>query len=262
MLKEGDLICLLDNKKRKYIISLKKDGIFEFHKGKISHNDILKKDFGDKITSSLGEELIILKPTLISFILKKMKRISQIIYPKDVGQILILGDIHPGLKILECGTGSGALTCYLIRVICENGKLISIDERKEMIKTAEENIKNFYQKNIEEIKNLELRIQNLKDVEDKDFDRIILDLPNPWDYLFKIKEILKPGGILICWLPTVLQIYNLLEEIEKKFNEDFKLEGVYETLQREWQKSDKALRPKDKMIAHTGFSVIIYRLKH
>lgn len=261
MFKEGDLILLKDRKNKKYLISIKKDGVFEFHKGKIFHNEIFKKRIGEKIISSKGEELLILNPTLADFVIKKLKRISQIIYPKDAGEILVLGDIFPGVKVLEAGTGSGALTLYLIRAVGKEGKLISIDEREEMIRVAKENIEKFYQKKINEFENFELRVQNLREVKEVGFDRVILDLPDPWNYLEKINEILKAGGILICWLPTVLQIFNLIERVEKDFNQYFALEGIFETLQREWQKREKALRPKDRMVAHTGFLILFWKLK-
>ena len=261
MLKEGDLILLLDKKGKKYLISLKKEGIFEFQKGKIFHQEILKKEIGESVISSKGEKLLILKPTLCDFVLKRLKRISQIIYPKDVGQILILGDIFPGAKVLEAGTGSGALTLYLIRAVGERGFVFSIDQREDMIRVAKENIEKFYQKKIEEIKNLKLEVKNLKDLKEKDFDRIILDIPEPWNYLEKVKEILKNGGILLCWLPTVLQVFNLIDKVEKEFQKDFTLEGIFETFQREWQKRKIALRPKDRMVAHTGFLIIFRKLK-
>jgi tRNA (adenine57-N1/adenine58-N1)-methyltransferase len=204
---------------------------------------------------------LILKPTLRDFVLKRLKRISQIIYPKDVGQILVLADIFEGAKVLEAGTGSGALTLYLIRAVGEKGKVVSIDEREDMLENAKKNIEEFYQKKIDEIKNLILKKENLAKIKEKNFDRAILDLPNPWDYLKKIKEILKDGAILACWLPTVLQVFNILETVEKNFSEDFELEGIFETLQREWQKRKIALRPKDRMVAHTGFLVIFRKLK-
>jgi tRNA (adenine57-N1/adenine58-N1)-methyltransferase len=260
-MKEGELVLLKDKKGKKYLFTLKRGGVFAFHKGKILHDEILKKKFGEKVISSKGEELLILKPTLRDFVLKKLKRISQIIYPKDAGQILVLADIFEGAKVLEAGTGSGALTLYLIRAVGEMGKVVSIDEREDMLENAKKNIEEFYQKKIDEIKNLILKKENLAEIKEKNFDRAILDLPNPWDYLKKIKEILKDGAILACWLPTVLQVFNILETVEKNFSEDFDLEGIFETLQREWQKRKIALRPKDRMVAHTGFLVIFRKLK-
>ena len=188
-MREGELVLLKDKKGRKYLFTLKKGGIFAFHKGKILHDEILKKKVGERVISSKGEELLILKPTLRDFVLKKLKRISQIIYPKDVGQILVLADIFEGAKVLEAGTGSGALTLYLIRAVGEKGKIISVDEREDMIENAKKNIEQFYQKKIEEIKNLTLKKENLAEIKEKDFDRVILDLPDPWNYLKKVKEI-------------------------------------------------------------------------
>lgn len=261
MLKEGDLVLLKDKKERKYLIFLKRGGVFDFHQGRIFHDEILKKDIGKEIVSSKGMKLLILKPTLRDFVLKKLKRITQIIYPKDIGQILVLADIFEKAKVLEAGTGSGVLTLYLIRAVGEKGKVFSLEERKEMFQVAKENIETFYQKKIKEIKNLVLENKNLKDITEKDFDRVILDLVDPWNYLKKIKEILKGGGILACWLSNVLQIFELIETVEKKFKKDFNLEGIFETLQREWQKREKSLRPKDRMVAHTGFLVIFRKLE-
>jgi len=259
-MKEGELVLLKDKKEKKYLITLKKGGIFSFHKGKVLHDEILKKKVGERVVSSKGEELLILKPTLKDFVLKRLKRISQIIYPKDAGQILVLADIFEGAKVLETGTGSGALTLYLIRAVGEKGKVVSIDEREDMVENAKKNIEEFYQKKIEEIKSLTLRKQNLEEIKEKDFDRVILDLPNPWNYLQKIKEILREEGILACWLPTILQVFELTEKVENEYSKDFHLEGIFETLQREWQKRKIALRPKDRMVAHTGFLVIFRKI--
>jgi tRNA (adenine57-N1/adenine58-N1)-methyltransferase len=257
MLSENELVMLVDRKGKKYIIELKKGKSFEFHKGKVMHDEILKKDVGERVLTSAGEELLILKPTLAEFVLKKLKRVSQIIYPKDIGQILVLADVFNAAKVLEVGTGSGALTLYLLKAA--KGKVISIDEREDMIKTATKNIEAFYGKKLKEIKNLTLKKENLANLKEKGFDRIILDLPNPWDYLEKIKEILNDGGIVACWLPTAMQVFKLVDSIEKDVS--FVLTGIYETLQREWQKRDIALRPKDRMIAHTGFLIVFRKIK-
>ena len=257
MFKEGDFVLLVDRKNRKYIIELKKDTYSSFHFGKVQHNDIIGKN-PSFVFSSGGEKLLVLKPTTKDFVLYKLKRKSQIIYPKDVGQILVLSDIFNAKSVFECGCGSGALTMWLLQAKKDETKLVSIDCREDMVELAKKNIETYFKKPIEEIKNFVLEVKKLEEVdyEENTFDRVILDVTEPWLYLDKITKILSSYGILLCWLPTVLQVFNLIDEIEKKYSEHFYLEGIYETLQREWQKNQLALRPKDRMVAHTGFLIV------
>jgi tRNA (adenine57-N1/adenine58-N1)-methyltransferase len=257
MFKEGDFVILVDRKKRKYIIELKKDTYSSFHFGKVQHNDIIDKN-PSFVFSSNSEKLLVLKPTTKDFVLYKLKRKSQIIYPKDVGQILVLSDIFNAKSVFECGCGSGALTMWLLQAKKDETKLVSIDCREDMVELAKKNIETYFKKPIEEIKNFVLEVKKLEEVdyEENTFDRVILDVTEPWLYLDKITKILSSYGILLCWLPTVLQVFNLIDEVEKKYSEHFYLEGIYETLQREWQKNQLALRPKDRMVAHTGFLIV------
>ena len=53
-------------------------------------------------------------PRSPDFVLK-MPRGAQVIYPKDLGPILLLADIFPGARVLESGVGSGALSMTLLR---------------------------------------------------------------------------------------------------------------------------------------------------
>jgi len=257
MFKEGDFVLLVDRKNRKYIIELKKDTYSSFHFGKVQHNDIIDKN-PSFVFSSNSEKLLVLKPTTKDFVLYKLKRKSQIIYPKDVGQILVLSDIFNAKSVFECGCGSGALTMWLLQAKKDETKLVSIDCREDMVELAKKNIETYFKKPIEEIKNFVLEVKKLEEVdyEENTFDRVILDVTEPWLNLEKITKILSSYGILLCWLPTVLQVFNLIDEVEKKYSEHFYLEGIYETLQREWQKNQLALRPKDRMVAHTGFLII------
>jgi tRNA (adenine57-N1/adenine58-N1)-methyltransferase len=257
MFKEGDFVLLVDRKNRKYIIELKKDTYSSFHFGKVQHNDIIDKN-PSFVFSSNSEKLLVLKPTTKDFVLYKLKRKSQIIYPKDVGQILVLSDIFNARSVFECGCGSGALTMWLLQAKKDETKLVSIDCREDMVELAKKNIETYFKKPIEEIKNFVLEVKKLEEVdyEENTFDRVILDVTEPWLNLDKITKILSSYGILLCWLPTVLQVFNLIDEVEKKYSEHFYLEGIYETLQREWQKNQLALRPKDRMVAHTGFLIV------
>ncbi len=127
-----------------------------------------------------------------------------------------------------------------------------------MVELAKKNIETYFKKPIEEIKNFVLEVKKLEEVDYKEntFDRVILDVTEPWLNLDKITKILSSYGILLCWLPTVLQVFNLIDEVEKKYSEHFYLEDIYETLQLEWQKNQLALRQKDRMVAHTGFLIV------
>ncbi len=258
MFQENSLVIVIDTKKRKYIFELKKDGVFHYHRGQIKHNDIIGKSEGCIIYSSKNERLLVLKPTLADYILFKLKRGGQIIYPKDIGQILVLGDVFEGAKVFECGTGSGALTLFLLRAVGEKGKVVSCDNRDDMLKIAKKNIEDYYKKPIEEIKNIKLLNFDFKQQLPEDiFDRVIIDIPDPWTVLVNVYKILDFSGLAIFWLPTVLQVFTLIDTIEKEFSDKFILQDIYETLQREWQKKQKSLRPKDRMVAHTGFLIIL-----
>lgn len=259
MFKEKDIVLLVDTKGRKYICQLVPNGIFFFHKGQVNHNDIIGKPEGCIIYSSLNEKLLVLKPTLMEFLLYGLNRKGQIIYPKDIGQILVLLDVYPGAKVFECGCGSGAMTLCLLRAVGETGKVVSVDIREDMISTAKENIEWYYGKPINEIVNLELRHMDFKQtIPEGQYDRVVIDILDPWEVVGNVEKILLSSGIAGFWLPTVLQVFNLVDTVEKNFSKSFVLQGIYEILQREWEKNQLSLRPKHRMVAHTGF-LIVYR---
>lgn len=256
--KEDDLALIIDSKDRKYLVSLKKDTTFSFHKGQVRLNDIIGKEEGVKVLSSKGEKLYVFKPTLEEYILK-MKRGAQIIYPKDISRIITLVDIYLGAKVFEAGTGSGALTLYLLRAVGETGKVVSYEKRRDFYEIAKENIEKF----IKDKSYGKLILQNRdisEGIDEKDFDRAILDLTEPWLFLDQVIDALKPGGIIGCYVTTVLQIYTLMEEIDKKFCDRLYKIGIFELFERKWEKEGLSLRPALRMVAHTGFIVVLRKL--
>ncbi len=262
MFREKELVLLIDSTGKKYLISLKKNAVFSFHKGKIEHNQIFKKQPGQEIVSSLGEKLLIFKPTLKELILK-IKRKTQIIYPKDLAQIIFYGDIFPGSKVFEAGTGSGALTLALLRAVGKNGLVVSWEKNKEILKQAQKNIEIIKaQFKNQEFGRLVLENKNLEkeEIRRKNFHRVILDLPSPWKVLEKIEKMLIKGGLFLAWLPTVIQVFNLVEGTSQR--KTFYLEGIYEFLERKWRKQGLSLRPVDRMVAHTGFLLIFRKRKN
>ncbi|GAB6182284.1 tRNA (adenine-N1)-methyltransferase [Thermodesulfovibrio hydrogeniphilus] len=255
--KVGDLALLIDSKGRKYLINLKNDGFFSFHKGNVNFNEIIGKPEGIKVSSTKGEKLLVFRPTLEDYILK-MKRGAQIIYPKDISRIITLLDIFPGSKVFEAGTGSGALTLYLLRAVGHNGQVVSYEKRKEFYETAKTNIERF----MPNPDNLVLKNKDIGEgIDEKEFDRAVLDLTEPWLFLDKVIEVLKSGGLLGCYVTTVLQIYSLIEEVEKNFSNRLYKVGIFELLERSWEKEGLSLRPSLRMVAHTGFIVVFRKLE-
>lgn len=261
-LKEGDIVHLIDRKGKKYQIMLKKGGSFFFHRGSVSHDDIIGLEEGSIVKSTRGEPLFVWRPTLSDFILK-MRRGAQVIYPKDIGAILMLADIFPGARVLEAGTGSGALTLALLRAVGENGIVFSYENRSDFLEIAKQNIQTFFKHaaagNEEGIGKLVLRQQDIYEgIAERNLDRIILDLSTPWRALPHVKASLRSGGILLCYLPTVLQVFKLAKRISKIGG--FSITGIHEVLMREWEISGISIRPAHRMVAHTGFIFVARRL--
>ena len=170
---EGDNCLLIDRKGRKYLIELIKNGLFSTHLGDIQHNDLIGQIIGIKFRTSKGHFLIGITPTLGDFT-RFMPRIATVIYPKDLGAILILGDIYPGLNVLEAGSGSGSVTVLLSRAVGDAGKVISYDIRQDMIDRAKKNVLSL----LPSCSNLIFRLNDIYDgILEQDLDRIVLDLP-------------------------------------------------------------------------------------
>ena len=173
---------------------------------------------------------------------------TQIIYPKDVGAILVAADIFPGAKVLESGLGSGAMTMALLRAVGPTGQIFSYEIHTDTIKKA---IKNIHAA-VPDTENLIVRTTNLYDsIDDKELDRIVLDVPEPWEAVGHAAEALKPGGIFLSYLPTVLQVHRLVEALNQE--PQFDLVESFEVLHRPWHITRRSARPVHRMVAHTAF---------
>lgn len=254
-LKEGELVHLIDKRGRRYQLLLNAGSSFSSTHGAISHDDIIGLEDGSVIRSSLRDPIFVVRPTLAEYI-TKMRKGAQIIYPKDIAAILMLADIFPGAKVLEAGTGSGALTTALLRAVGKDGMVVSYDKSAEFQVVAQKNIDTFFGK-VERTDcsgELILKEQDVyQGIEEKELDRILLDLSEPWRVLEHAEESLLNGGILLCYNPTVLQIYKLSRRLELRYGSSFRTMGIYEVGLREWEIKDRSMRPEHKMIAHTGF---------
>lgn len=244
---EGDLALLIDPRGRRYLVTLVAGRSFQSHRGVLPHESIIGQEDGCRLRTLTGEEFIVLAPTLSDYILK-MPRSAQVIYPKDIGPILVYGDIFPGATVVEAGVGSGALSLAILRAIGPTGKLVSYEIRDDHAAQARRNIPAF----LPQTKNHTLRLGDLYEgIEERDVDRMVLDLPEPWRAIPVAADALRSGGILISYLPTVLQLHQLHQTLARERR--FEFIEAFEVLERPWYLARTSARPVHRMVAHTGF---------
>jgi tRNA (adenine57-N1/adenine58-N1)-methyltransferase len=251
----GERILLVDARGRRYLVRLRAGGAFHTHGGAIAHDLLLGREEGTEVRSTGGMVLRAFRPRMADYILK-MPRGAQVVYPKDVGPIVVFADVAPGARVLEAGTGSGALTIALCRAAGPEGRVVSYELRPEFQQRAADNIEAFFGKMPAW---LELRPGDLRDVagSGETFDRAILDLPDPWDVLDALAEALGPGGILCAYLPTTVQVQQLVLSLGQA---GFVHVETIETLLRSWHVAERSVRPDHRMVAHTGFLTVARRL--
>lgn len=251
----GDVCLLIDAKGRRYLIELKVDGSFHSHLGVVMHDQIIGREEGEKVVSAKGRSLLALRPRMVDYVLK-MKRGAQVVYPKDVGSIVVYGDIGPGNVVLEAGTGSGALTIALVRAVGPTGRVISVERRADHADHARGSIERFFGGSPP---TLELRSGDVEDViADIGPDRIVLDLPEPWHAARVAATSLTAGGVFIAYLPTVPQIQTLVEALAE--TGAYAEVETFETLRRTWHIDGRSVRPDHRMVGHTGFITVARRV--
>jgi tRNA (adenine57-N1/adenine58-N1)-methyltransferase catalytic subunit len=242
----GDRVLLVDNKKRRHLVILEAGGQFHTHAGIVAHDDLIGHSDGTTVRTSRGARLVAVSPTLAEYVLE-MPRGAQVIYPKDLGPILVLADVFPGARILESGVGSGALTTALLRAIGPTGHVTGYEIRDDFAKRAVANVHGFLGEDVP----LSVEVRDVYEgIEEHDLDRILLDLPEPWRVVKHALDALRPGGILLAYLPTILQVGRLREELA---NAPFGMVESLEVLQRTWHVEGQSIRPDHRMVAHTGF---------
>jgi len=245
----GDRVQLTDPKNRMHTIVLEPGKAFHTHRGVLEHDALIGLPDGSVVTSSGGTAYLALRPLLADYVLS-MPRGAQVIYPKDAAQIVAMGDIFPGAKVLEAGAGSGALTCSLLRAVGERGEVHSYELRPEFAAVARKNVANFFGA---EPPTWHLTVGDVAGCTDTGFDRIVLDMLTPWEALDMVDKALLPGGVFMGYVATTPQLSELVEALRERggFTEPL----AWETLVRDWHADGLAVRPDHRMIAHTAFLV-------
>jgi tRNA (adenine57-N1/adenine58-N1)-methyltransferase len=250
---DGDLAQLVGLRHKHFILMLQAGSRFETHRGILQHDDLIGKPWGTQVFSHIGSPFFLLQPSLADLI-NELPRTTQILYPKDIGFILITMGVGPGQTVMEAGTGSGSMTTALAFAVGPQGRVISYEVKQDVQNLARKNLTRF---------GLESRVDfKLRDIgegfDETDMDAFFLDVPNPYDYASQVRVALKPGGFLCCLIPTFNQVEKTLVALRQN---GFAFVEVCELLLRYYKTEPARIRPTDRMVAHTGFLVFARRIE-
>jgi len=245
--REGDLAQLVGLNHKHYIIRLVAGTTFQSHRGVILHDEIIGKPWGSQIFCHNGSPFFVFQPSLGN-LLQSTRRNTQILYPKDIGFILVSMGIGPGQHVLEAGTGSGSLTTAFAYIVGPTGRVTSYEVRPEIQKLAKANLERVGLSDRVEFKEGDIAAG----FEETEVDALFLDVPNPYDYIDQVRGALKPGGFFGSILPTMNQVAYLISALRRN---QFAFIDVCETLLRYYKPEPDRIRPVDRMVAHTGYLI-------
>ena len=249
----GERVLLVDAKDRRYLLTLVAGATFHTHAGVLAHDDIIGLSEGSTVNGSTGRAFLVLRPTLSDVVLK-MPRGAQVIYPKDLGAILIAADIGPGQRVLEAGVGSGALSMTVLRA---GATVVGYELREDFAERARANVAAAlgagapYRVEIRDVTH---------GIDERDIDRVLLDMPEPHQVVRAAAGALRPGGILLAYLPTINQTALLRQALDEP-DVPFGLCETQEIMRRTWHVEARSVRPDHRMVGHTGFLTTARRLE-
>ena len=243
----GDVVQLVGRDHKHFILRLTPGQQLHTHRGIFEHDALIGRTLGTEVFTHRRDAFFLLQPSTDDLI-REIKRNSQIIYPKDIGFILMKLSVRPGVTVVEAGTGSGGLTTVLAQAVGPTGRVISYEVREDM--------QNLARKNLERVGLADRITFKLRDIaegfDETDVYALFLDVPNPWDYTGQAYRALQSGGFFGSLVPTANQVSELLVSMRR---EGFEFVEVCEVLLRYYKPVPDRLRPTDRMVAHTGFLI-------
>lgn len=254
VIEEGDYVLIYVDPRRRKVVRVSKGAKFESDKGVLNLESLIGLPYGSRVKLSTGIEAYALRPTHTDLTLL-FERVTQVIYPKDIGLMLVLSGIGPGSRVLEIGVGTGHLTSFLANLVRPDGLVVGYEIRPEYATKAIRNLRKLGLDKYVVIKIGDAR-ENLEKP-DRRFDAVFIDIPDPWNVYPKLSDVVAPSAPVISFLPTVNQVLKALEHLEgRSFATDIR---VYEVFLREYEVRREALRPRTLSIVHTGY-ILFFRL--
>jgi tRNA (adenine57-N1/adenine58-N1)-methyltransferase len=249
---DGETVLVILDRKR-FLMRLQAGQLQHTHHGLIRHDEVIGQAPGKGLATHLGVPLVVLRPSLYDIIMS-IERITQIVYPKEIGYILLKLNVGPGRVIVEGGTGSGALTVAMAHAVKPSGHVYTYEQREDMLRVATRNLANAGL-----LDWVELKHRDISDgFDERDADAVFLDVREPWQYLPQVWTTLTEGGFFGSIVPTTNQVSDLIAGLEANHFADIE---VCEILLRPYKPVAERLRPADRMVAHTGYLVFARRLE-
>ncbi|WP_269047467.1 tRNA (adenine-N1)-methyltransferase [Paenarthrobacter sp. Z7-10] len=255
----GERVQLTDERERMNTVTLTAGAAFHTHKGFLNHDELIGKPEGSVVANNVGQLYQALRPLLSDFVLS-MPRGAAVVYPKDAGQIITMGDIYPGARVVEAGVGSGALSISLLRAVGDGGYLHSFERREEFAAIARGNVETIFggPHPAWKISLGDFQDQVVEQEAAGSIDRVVLDMLAPWECVDAVATVLAPGGVWINYVATVTQLSRTAEAI--RADGRFTAPDAWESMVRGWHLEGLAVRPDHRMVAHTGFLMVSRRL--
>jgi tRNA (adenine57-N1/adenine58-N1)-methyltransferase len=251
--REGDLAQLVGLTHKHFIFLLKSGGELQTHRGVLKYDDLIGKPYGSQVYSHTGAPFFLLQPS-IADILNDLPRATQILYPKDLGYILVMMGITPGQLVMEAGTGSGSVTIAMATAVGAEGRVISYEQKPDTQSLA--------RKNVERVglaSRVEFKLRDIREgFDETDADAFFLDVQYPHEYIEQVRAALKPGGFFGTIIPTFNQVEKTLTALKKH---KFAFVEVCEVMLRHYKADPARIRPVDRMVAHTGYLIFARRIE-
>jgi len=249
MIRPGDHVILFHSDRMNYLVTVQPKGSFSTHRGQLPFDQIAGREYGDSLRTHLGFLFHLLKPGLADLALK-VKRATTIVYPKDVGTMLLSAAVFPGARVIETGSGSGALTTILANFVRPDGRVYSYERRPEFSANARANVLKY---GLDPFCEFFVRDPEQGGFEQADVDAVFLDVPEPWTLVGPAHKALKGGHVLVSIIPTVEQLRKTVSAMEMQ---GFARIHVKEVMERQMLVRTTGIRPADRMVAHTVYLIL------
>lgn len=244
---EGDLVLLISKDHKTFLVTLKAGARMQTHRGMILHDDLIGEPLGRQVPTHQDYPFLVLEPSTHDLV-RQAKRVTQIMYPKDIGYLLLRLNIRPGTRVVEAGTGSGGLTIALATAVQPSGRVYSYEQQEDIQRRARQNTE---QLGLDAF--VTYRVRDIAEgFDEQNVDALFLDVRDPWAYLPQSHAALKGGGFFGAILPTTNQVAHLLNDLRRA---SFSALEVEELILRPYKAVPARLRPMDRLTAHTGYLV-------